>query len=227
MLLTLKNINYYFLTCDNQIRKNHIMEEFKEHNLIEVNPIMNIGKYRSGPTGFSKILDLACQNQDKNKPFQPFVILEDDVKKYREFPENLNIPDDCDILYIGLSNWGMTYKRNVHNNISFTNIDENIVKIYNMLASHGMIICSIRGLLNIQKCMFEAYFNNKAWDYYTALIQPYLNVYALKEPLVYQYGEIGGEEKDTKINLINCKDKKINENWINKENISIQTLYNK
>lgn len=137
---------------------------------------MNIEKYRSGSTGFSKILYLACQNQDKNKPFQSFIILEDiilediiiedDAKKHREFPENLNIPDDCDILYIGLSNW-------------------------------GMIICSIRGLLNIQKCMFEEYFNNKVWDYYTALIQPYLNVYALKEPLVYQYGEIGGEEKDT------------------------------
>ena len=42
--------------------------------------------------------------------------------------------------------------------------------------------------------------NNKIWDIYTASIQPYLNVYALKEPLVYQYGKLGGEELYTKIN---------------------------
>ena len=49
-----------------------------------------------------------------------------------------------------------------------------------MLAFHGTIVCSTRGLLTMQKCMFESYYQNKIYDLYTALIQPYLNVYALK-----------------------------------------------
>ena len=92
-----------------------------------------------------------------------------------------------------------------------------------MLSLHGIIVCSIRGLLTLQKCMFESYFKNIIWDIYTAQIQPYLNVYALKKPLVYQYGKIGGAEEATKINYIDKADKPISKEWINKDNISILT----
>ena len=76
--------------------------EFKNHKLFEVNPITNMERIQSPATGFSRILDQSCIHQDKNKPFQPFAILEDDVKKYRDFPSDIQIPDDADILYIGL-----------------------------------------------------------------------------------------------------------------------------
>ena len=36
-------------------------------------------------------------------------------------------------------------------------------------------------------------------------MQPYLNVYALKEPLFYQYGNIGGVDLATKLNFKNNK----------------------
>ena len=74
--------------------------------------------------------------------------------------------------------------------------------------------------------MFESYFKNIIWDIYTAQIQPYLNVYALKKPLVYQYEEIGGQEKATKINYIDKADIPISKEWINKDNISILTMNN-
>ena len=77
MKINLQSVNYYFLTCNNPRRKKHILNEFKNFNLIEVNPLMNIGKNKSGISGFSKILDLASQNQIRNKPFQPFVIFEE------------------------------------------------------------------------------------------------------------------------------------------------------
>ena len=38
-------------------------------------------------------------HQDKNKPFQPFAIFEDDVKKFDEFPIEIEIPNDT-IFYI-------------------------------------------------------------------------------------------------------------------------------
>ena len=211
------------------------MKEFKEFNLTEVNPIPNtyfdpklnpsIRKAKSGATGFTHILDLACKNQITNKPFQPFVIFEDDVKKYRAFPPNIVIPDNSDIFYIGLSQWGMTDQRaGVNNSVCYQNINKDIIRIYNMLSLHGIIICSNRGLLAIQKCMLEGFFQNKIWDIYTAQIQPYINAYALREPLVYQYGKLGGEELYTKIDYKKLNNKIIPDKWINKTNLSIITL---
>ena len=226
MKINLHNIYYYFLTCNNEVRKTHITNEFKDFKLVEVNPIMNIGKIKSGATGFSRILDQACIHQDKNKPFQPFAIFEDDVKKFDEFPIEIEIPNDTDILYIGLSNSGM-HKSTWCSTVCSRNINDNIIRVYNMLAFHGIIVCSIRGLLTLQKCMFESYFKNTIWDIFTAQIQPYLNVYALKKPLVYQYGKIGGQEKYTKINYIDKADIPIPNEWINKDNLSILTMNHK
>lgn len=226
MKINLENITYYFLTCNNKKRKKHMINEFRNFKLVEINPVMDIGKVKSGATGFSRILDQACINQDKNKPFQPFAIFEDDVKKFDEFPLEIEIPNDTDILYIGLSTWGMTDKKfGVNNSVCFKNIDDNIIRVYNMLALHGIIVCSIRGLLTLQKCLFEDYFkNNPGWDISIAYSQPYLNVYALKKPLVYQYEEIGGQEKATNINFMDKADKSFSKKWINKDNISIITM---
>jgi hypothetical protein len=223
MKLNLETMNYYFLTCNNEIRKNHILNEFKKFNLIEVNPVMNIKKKKSEATGYSRILDLACINQDKNKPFQPFTIFDDDVKKFDEFPLEIEIPDDADILYIGISKAGMN-KTTDCPTICSKEINNNIIRIYNMLSTHGFIVCSIRGLLTLQKCMCESYFNNRACDIYTAQTQPYLNVYALKKPLVFQYGKIGGREPETKIDYINKTDISISKEWINKGNFSILSM---
>lgn len=224
MKINLNDINYYFLTYNNLIRKQHILNEFAGYNLIEVNPIPDIGKYKSGASGFIKISDLACQNQDRNMPFQPFVIFEDDAKKHREFPSNIDIPDDADILYIGISRCGMR-KTTAKNDVRFININEDVIRIYNMLSSHGILICSMRGLLMIQKCMLEGYYKNNSWDIYTAQIQPYLNVYALKNPLVYQYEKIGGIEEHTKLTYMNMENREMPSAWINKTNDSIVTSH--
>ena len=223
MLIDLEKTKYYFLTCNNENRKKHMIEEFKKYDLTEVNPVIDC-KNKSGAVGFSRILDLACSNQERDKPFQPFVILEDDVKKYREFPKTIEIPNDTDILYIGLSLFGMN-NTSFCENVCYKNINEDIIQVYNMLSLHGIIICSARGVLAIQKCMLEGYFKNIIWDIFTAQIQPFYNVYALKMPLVYQYAKIGGIELATKIEYTNKIDKNIDISWINKNNISFITCF--
>lgn len=230
MHIFLDNMKYYFLTCNNEIRKQHMLNEFKDYDITEVNPVIDPSKNKSGATGFSRILDLATLNQDRSKPFQPFVIFEDDVKKYREFPKIMEIPDDTDILYVGLSSCGMNHDHWT-SHVCFTNVTNNneVIKIYNMLSLHGIIICSPRGLLAIQKCMLEGYFKDIIWDIFTAQIQPFYNVYALKNPLVYQFGEIGGQETPTKIEYPQeiLEEQKIDPLWINYDNISTITCFEK
>ena len=233
MKVNLKEAKYYFLTCNNETRRTHMLNEFKEFDITEVNPITGISKNMSGATGFSKIFDLACMRQDRTKPFQPFIFFEDDIKKFREFPDVVEIPDDTDLMHMGLSSWGMTdAAEGVNGSTCFETVESypDIVKINNMLALHGMIICSVRGLMALQKCMMEGYFKDIIWDIYTAQIQAHVHTYAFRIPLVYQYAPIGGQEVATKISIPSkeeCKDIPFPSKWTNKTNISVITNYSK
>lgn len=227
MKINLDKIKIYYLTHNNKIRKEHIINEFKNNKLYEINPIIHSSKNCSGSIGFSRILDLASKNQDRTLPFEAFIILEDDVKKYREFPEIIEIPDDTDILYIGLSEWGtIDTNLNANTKLYYDEINDDIIRIYNMLSLHGIIICSISGMLALQKCMLEGFFKDIIWDIFTAQIQPFYNVYALKKPLVYQYKNIGGVEDCTKIEISNKYHNVINDKLINKSNISNISIIN-
>lgn len=231
MKINLKSLKYYFLSCNNPKRVAHMNKEFSEYDITEVNPVpMNIGisKTQSGATGFCRMLDLAIRNQDKTKSFQPFVLLEDDIKKYRDFPSELDIPDNSDILYIGLSSWGMTNaKRGSNGTVCMSNVKNSpeVMKVYNMLSTHGFIVCSLTGLLTLQKCLLEDFYRNRGYDMTLAHIQPHINAYALKIPLVFQYYALGGKEIDTKFQIVLQEDKYIPKEWINNTNISYKTIY--
>ena len=228
MNIDLNKITYYFLTYKNPKREKFIRKEFNGHNLIKVESIKESHKFKSGAAGFSKILDLASQNQDRNKPFQPFVILEDDASKFDNYPEVINIPKDTDIFYLGLSRVGIKRKKGQKTyKICHKIINEKVIRIYNMLSTHAMIICSIRGLISIQKCMFESWFKKLPWDLRLTHMQPFINVYAMKKPLIYQNSKVGGSEWETKIPELFNKECNLPDEWINDGVLVNKTLYKK
>jgi len=202
MWIHLKELEYYYLTNNNPERKEHIIEEFKEYELIEVNPEPNLSRNKSGASGFLKMLELGIEKQENNGIFKPFVIFEDDAKKYDVWPINLEIPDNTDILYIGLSQCGM-HTHGWSNNVFYSNVNEELIKVFNMLALHGLIICSQIGVEFMKKYLTIAFENDIPWDIDIALQQKDYNMYALRKPLVYQYGLIGGQENTTKIEFNN------------------------
>jgi hypothetical protein len=223
MILKLYDLKYYYLTLpNNKDRIANIEKNFKDINITQVLSINgpNISKFQSGALGFCKMVDqalaeqalaeqaLACQDNSNN--FTPFGLFEDDVNKYREFPQTIDIPDNADILYIGTSIYGYNHSIKWANLNVFTESIGNsttIYKINNMLSTHGFIITSIRGLNYLKKAMNESYKLDIGWDIILAGIQSYYNVYCLKTPLVYQDGRVGGCEdatnKDLKLNLLN------------------------
>ncbi len=229
MEIFLKKLNYYFLSCNNPSRLEHMYAEFNGFNLKEINPITTntgISKIQSGITGFCRMLDVASDEQVTNKPFQPFVLFEDDVKKYRQFPESIIIPDDADLIYFGLSSWGMTDdKQGSPGTVCFTQVENypELIKVYNMLSTHGFMVCSLKGLISLQKCLLEDYYKNRGYDMTLAQIQPHINAYAFRIPLVYQYGLVGGQEVATKFEISAKEDKPIPANWINTKSLSYLT----
>lgn len=180
-----------------------MVKTFGNLKLTEINPIMGIPREQSGATGFSRMLDSGLRNQDNTIPFQPFVLFEDDISKYKEFPEYLSIPEDCDILYIGLSLCGLKNDQGWQPKLWTEEVKDNneILRIYNMLSGHGIMVCSPSGALALQKAVLEGYFSHKTWDVFMAAIQPFYNVYALKEPLVYQDISLGGIESKTRVSF--------------------------
>ena len=177
-----------------------MLDIFKDYDITEVNPMLNISKNKSGTIGMSRIVDIALRNQKKDLPFQPFVILEDDVSFYREFPEYLEVPNDADLVHIGISKAAMGENRWCYN-LYADDVNDDLIRVFNMLSSHGIMICTALGASTFQKCMMESFFTNVPWDIHASNMQPFYNVYALKKPLVYQDLEYGGQEGQTKCEL--------------------------
>ena len=212
----LKDISWYFLTTGlDHNRRNHMLEDFKEYKVKEVNPVLTsekISKFQSAATGFLRMLDRGLREQDMNKPFQPFILLEDDVVKYRKIPHSISIPMNCDLLYIGISSWGMPENGDVGRKdyLFYSHVDNNLIKIQNMLSTHGIMICSSAGANLITRCMSEAFYKNIIWDVPLAKSLSLYNVYALREPLVYQDKKYNGAEDSTKLTERNLKQMKGN-----------------
>jgi hypothetical protein len=74
-----------------------------------------------------------------------------------------------------------------------------IIRIKHMLASHGLMICSPLGAAALQRTMMETWFSERYWDVPMAYIQPYYNIYAVRQPVVYQNSQYGGYESCTRI----------------------------
>lgn len=218
MKVDLKNINIYYLTCDtNCEKKKHLVENFKGHKLTEVMPKLGIGKYKSGASGHSRMLDLGVRDQDRTKPFQPFIVVEDDVIKTKKFKDEIDIPDDADLLYVGISAWGLIGDKGKKGGLFLTQHDDKFVRVYNMLSTHGIMVCSAAGLLAMQKCMMECFINNVPFDIPLASQHPFYNVYACKKPMLYQLGRIGGKEDGTKVTIGDEWNNMITDEFIKKD----------
>lgn len=232
MRVNLDSMSYYFLTTGtNEKRKTHMLELLKNYNATEVNPVMGIDKLQSGATGIARCIDLGLRDQDRTKKFQPFMILEDDVSFYGEYPSEIEIPDNSDLFYTGISRYGNTHivpnklkfweKISAKDNIMATDVNPDTVRLYNMLALHSVLICSPSGALAYQKGVMEGYFKKIPWDVNISALQPYYNVYAFKSPLFYQNSEFGGQEEPTNFILTEYS----NPSKLNHTDVSILMAY--
>lgn len=117
----------------------------------------------------------------------PFIILEDDCALNREFTNNLEIPDDADALYLGISHWGR-YLNHSGPYVHTTQVNEDVVRVHNMLATHAILYLT-ESYVDICKRVAHhfGYEVENHLDIGFAEIHKLYNVYALNEPLFRQY----------------------------------------
>jgi len=119
---------------------------------------------------------------------QPTIILEDDCV-IRNDSYIINIPDDADALYLGLSHWGFLNNESKLKNFNYKKHEEfqDIYIIDGMLASHAILYISPEYIDMAKRIAKWSSDNNHHIDQGFALMQKYFNVYALKKPIFYQH----------------------------------------
>lgn len=208
-ILSLKQLKWYYLNTEaRKIHKEHIESVLNQYNLSfqRIEGPVHPNRYTSGAIGMAIIVETHL----KTEPFQPFIILEDDVSWYSSDPNfTIEIPEDTDAVHIGISNafclphirecLGHPLKKR-HPKFN------HLFRIYNMLSLHGIVILTEKYAKAFQAKMFEAAVAGYCWDTYSVTLQVPFNIYALEKPLVFQDSTYNGQEKDTKINWCNDND---------------------
>lgn len=204
MILKTNSLKFYYLTkTEDSENSKHIESILKEYKFKKILPHeIGISKEKSGSIGHARMIEAGLRDQDNHKVFQPFVILEDDVSFYREMPKEIDIPNDADLFYLGLSQLAMNNGKAI-DDISSKEVDENTYQIFNMLSGHAIMICSALGAAAYQKAMIDSFYQEKIWDVFAAEMQINYNVYALKKPIFLQDLKFGGREASTNFELDN------------------------
>jgi hypothetical protein len=117
----------------------------------------------------------------------PTTILEDDCE-LRNKNYLIDIPDNTDALYLGLSSWALNVESGMQWIHSFVPVDgyPHLTKINNMLATHAILYISDEYKeMCIRAAKYSAR-NSVHVDVSFARFQRFYNVYALNDPIFYQ-----------------------------------------
>ena len=125
----------------------------------------------------------------KYKP--PFIIFEDDCVAKKFLPE-IEVPDDADAVYLGISSWG---RLNAHSGpyVLYEQVNKDLLRIYNMLSAHAVLYLSPLYTELCKKIAYHAGFVIEDYqDIGFAEIQKWFNVYAFNEPMFFQTSQYYG-----------------------------------
>ncbi len=120
----------------------------------------------------------------------PTLVLEDDVAAAEGFDPILEVPDDVDAVYVGVSLYGAI---DLIDYVGFSNmiaadpVDERLVRIYNVLGAHAILYVSDRFRKASAEAILRAIADlDREHDKEMVRLQETFRVYALRHPLFYQ-----------------------------------------
>ncbi len=195
MLIKLKEISVIFICPDHNQKYNN--RKVHIESLLRKLNFNNIIHYKSNSDGYPKSLnDAYLEIFSKYKP--PFLLLEDDVNINVTIPNILNLPDNTDAFYMGLSSGAGDKFENYDIGNSTFKKESKYLKVKNMLTTHSILYISnryVNRIYNLIKTMPQKYYNDIA----ISRIQSEYNLYTERFPYFYQDEKQGGHEKATKI----------------------------
>jgi hypothetical protein len=118
------------------------------------------------------------------KTNKPFIVLEDDIVEY-SFRERIDVPEDADAYYLGVSIWGLV-SGNGKRVISLEPHEEDVYRIYNMLSAHAILYLNLDYVRFLFKSIDFFIKIETNQDKGRAESMKYWNIYAGKKPLFAQ-----------------------------------------
>ena len=136
MVINLKSIPYYYLTCSHYNYRDTELQKLIKHLGIKAIKIFNTSelplRQNRISIGHMQSLTTAIKNDR-----YPFVLMDDDVKLIDTLPETLDIPDDADFIFLG----GSTYECGGNKpNLYLEDYNNDFYRLFYMLSMHVTII---------------------------------------------------------------------------------------
>jgi len=183
MKIKLTDIPVFYINLDEcQGKKERTEEMLKSLGFNNVERFSAI-KHKSG-----RIIGCARSHYEILKTQKPpFIILEDDCSLNKEFVNEINIPDNADALYLGISHWGR-YLNHSGPYVHITKINDEIVRVHNMLATHAIMYLTDSYVDICKRVSYHfGYEVENHLDIGFAEIHKLYNVYSFNSPLFRQY----------------------------------------
>lgn len=127
-----------------------------------------------------------------NEVDPPFIIFEDDCV-IKNFTPEIEVPDDVDAVYLGISSWG---RMNSHSGpfVQYEKLENGLVRVYNMLGAHAILYLSQEYASLCSKIAKNGHDISDHQDIGFAEVQRYYNVYAFDDPFFYQTSSNGTDQ---------------------------------
>lgn len=189
MNIDLREIPAIYINLDVDIEKNkymfNMLKELKFENIIRIEASKFSDRHLSGCSlsHFNALNELDV----------PFIVFEDDCR-VKKFEPVIEVPDNSDAVYLGISSWG---RMNSHSGpcVQYDKIDDKLVRVYNMLGAHSILYLSKEYASLCSKISLNAFDTVDHQDIGFAEIQRYYNVYAFDDPFFYQTSSNGTDQK--------------------------------
>ncbi len=183
MIIDLLDVPVYYINLDSDEEKRKSTETLLKRmgfrNVIRVSAIFH-------PKG--RIIGCARSHYEVLKDAKPpFIIIEDDCALNKDFVNEIEIPDNADALYLGISHWGR-YLNHSGPYVHYESVNNEIIRVYNMLATHAIMYLSQSYVDICKRISYHyGYEVEGHLDIGFAEIHRFYNVYSYDEPLFRQY----------------------------------------
>ena len=115
----------------------------------------------------------------------PFIVFEDDIESNGSFNPVIEVPDDADAVYLGISAYSLDNGITGQSLVA-DKIDDNLYRIYNMLAAHAILYLNKDYYKFLAKAIQAMINADRNQDNARAETMKYFNVYAFRHPFFYQ-----------------------------------------
>jgi len=191
---------YWFTTTDKEDRMEVIEGMFLRLGFSNVTKHVS-ERVPDGRVGCT-IAHMKAQQAAEDDGNIPALFLEDDCLETKHFKSTIEVPDDADAIYLGHSHWGVHGFMSKGAGAEWSSVNDDIIRVYNMLAAHAVLIINPEYLHDCRK-YHKMNIEGPWWhDCSTATRMKYWNVYAPRQPYLYQREQISATERSiTEYNL--------------------------